>query len=112
MRRGDILDHPTITHTQAPIFLLTPTMTAESSAQKVFSTFELLKMICEFSEISDNSRIARISRLGFDAAAPQIWKALDGLQPLLALLAPRVTVYGTVFKVTASSNILFTPANV
>lgn len=75
-------------------------MTAESSAQKVFSTFELLKMICEFSESSDNSRIARVSRLAFDAAAPQVWKALDGLQPLLALLGPRVTAYENSFSVT------------
>lgn len=79
--------------------LPTPTMTTESSAQKVFSTFELLKIICEFSESADNSRIARTSRLAFDAAAPQIWKNLDELQPLLALLAPQAIVYDISFKV-------------
>ncbi|KAF8604351.1 hypothetical protein BDV93DRAFT_606047 [Ceratobasidium sp. AG-I] len=83
-------------------------MTAESSSQKVFNTFELLKMICEFSDSVENFRIACTCRLAFDAAVPQIWKKLDDLQPLLALLAPQVVTYETSFKVVIPKTAEFT----
>jgi hypothetical protein len=62
-----------------------------TTTHRVFHTPELLITICDHSQNRDRIRLARTFRLGFDIAAPQIWKSLESVQPLLMLLAPTVT---------------------
>jgi hypothetical protein len=60
----------------------------ETNATRVFSTPELLDIICDYTQHADCTQLVRTSRLAFNLAAPRIWKTLDTIQPLLMLLDP------------------------
>ncbi|KAG8776910.1 hypothetical protein FRC12_000624 [Ceratobasidium sp. 428] len=57
-------------------------------ANSVFSNPILLGAICDNSGNKELLCMMRTSRLGFSTAASRIWGSLDGIEPLLMLLAP------------------------
>ncbi|KAG8709395.1 hypothetical protein FRC09_000691 [Ceratobasidium sp. 395] len=59
-----------------------------TSASSVFNNSVLLDTICDHSANKELLCAMRTSRLGFNTAAPRVWKHLKDVQPLLMLLAP------------------------
>ncbi|KAG8792673.1 hypothetical protein FRC12_005256 [Ceratobasidium sp. 428] len=62
--------------------------TTHTNANSVFSNPILLGGICDNSSNKELLCVMRSSRLGFSTAASRIWRSLDGIEPLLMLLAP------------------------
>lgn len=55
-------------------------------ARRLVETPEMLRLVCELSEASDQVKFSCASRLFFGIAAPVIWGSVVGAHNLLALL--------------------------
>ncbi|QRW14051.1 F-box protein [Ceratobasidium sp. AG-Ba] len=70
-----------------------------STIDNIVNTPDILGAICDHCNRADLTRIICVSRPAFAAAAPRIWRSLNGAQHLLKLLSP-------VFKIQSGGFVL------